>query len=121
MAHFGAKCQKLFEDKDTATFSDVQYFPIKSSKQSRLIIKLLNLNTVKKEQSTHTSINMNKFGGDWFSCTLFLSIEWMTTPHILAENWYILTKSALWVLSSYIAPHKERTQILSMPFVMSLI
>ena len=49
MAHFGAKRQKLFEDKDIATSLDVQYFLIKSSKQSWLIFKLLNLNTVEKE------------------------------------------------------------------------
>ena len=87
MAHFGAKRQKLFEDKDIATSLDVQYFLIKSSKQSWLIFKLLTLNTVEKEQSMHISINMNTLGRDWFSCTLFLSIIWMTTTHILAENW----------------------------------
>lgn len=81
MALFGAKCQKLFEDNDTVTSLDVQCFFIKLFKQSWPIIKLLNLNTVKREQFTHICININKFGRDWSACIPFISIAWTTMPH----------------------------------------
>lgn len=46
-----AKCQKLFEDKDTVMSVDAQIFLTKPFKQSRLIINLLilNLHMMKKE------------------------------------------------------------------------
>lgn len=80
MALFGAKYQKLFEDKDTATSLGVQYFLIKSFKQSWLISKPLNLNTVKNLPTLpQTWINLVEI--DFHASFFFLEYQWHHLTH----------------------------------------